>query len=1322
MKTVFKLCNTFVIATLLASLLWGGSPLSSRVHAAGLITITSNADTTGSDGVCTLREAITNANNDAGTYGDCAAGSGADTLTFATALAGSVISLATIGDTTLGPTALGVTSNITILGDSNEGITIERSSSAADMRLFYVGAGASLTLKDLTLQGGIARGYDGGAALYGGTGGGAAGVGGAIFNRGTLTLDSLTLLNNQALGGNGAVWFPISNNMKWGGGGGGVGSAGSASYNNSAGGGPNGGAYTNPNNNGATGAGGGGGGGADILNHYTAGNGGDFGGGGGGRSAGRDDGPPGGNGGFGGGGGGGGATGFLGPGCSISGLGGVSTYGGGTGGRGRCEMTSDEHYSGSGGGGAGMGGALFNDAGGVVTVVNSTLAANTARGGNGGDNIELDINLYSGGGGSGLGGAIFNRAGTLTLLNATLAGNTVTAGAAGAADDASYQGANGTRGGSEVYTYGAAGVVNVTNTIMANSGSTFDYFVNDSSTVNGSHNLIMRANGIPAGVIASSADPLLGALADNGGATQTQAPASGSPAINTGTGSGAPVLDQRGAGRDETPDMGAYEVMGSEWVVNSSADTVAADGVMTLREAIQRANSPLGPHTIRFAAGMAGQTIRLNATAEDNSFGPSAFRIDYAVMIDADGVTGILVQRDNAASEMRLFYVAPGGSLTLKGITLSNGLARGKNGGTSLSGGGGGGAGGLGGAIFNQGTLDLDGVTLTGNQAIGGNGLSGAYAGGSGGGGGGGGLGSNGADSGGYDGGAGGAPNGGAAGVVGSQNGSAGGVGGGGGGGLSYLISPPDYGGYNGGAGGFGGGGGGGGGGTSFYQKGVGGAGGFGGGAGGNSGNQYTDVSGGFGGGNNNYGQSGGGGAGMGGAIFNHAGTVSLTNTTLSANSAQGGSSSSAFGGSALGGAIFNRAGSVTLTNSTLAFNTLAGSGTREGGALYSYADGGAATTTLVNSILSNSSGGSDAVNNGGTLSGSHNIIMNASGLSSVTLSNASPNLGGLANNGGPTFTHAIVPPSPALHSGTPTGAPLVDQRGISRDTRPDIGAFELQAAITFADPAGVCGGNIPCFTSISGAIGGATEGGFANVYGGAYTETPNLNKNITASLLGDVTLNGSFTLSAGTFNGGPGNLTITENFTQSGGVLTTPGGELVISGNSARAGGTVNYTANGTIQETRSISGLPSLTFAFCEVGVNVTGNTDLTDLQVVRHEQGHNQATSMTDLYWNINATGSGTITLTLPQPNLANPQVCRHTGGAGGGWDCARNGFSSTAVWRDGIASFSDWAVGTQAPTAVRLVSYTAHPASSGHWAWVGIGLILPLLGLALRKFQK
>ena len=60
---------------------------------ASTITVTSTADTLINDGNCTIREAIINANNDAATWPDCAAGSGADiinlpagVITFAIAL------------------------------------------------------------------------------------------------------------------------------------------------------------------------------------------------------------------------------------------------------------------------------------------------------------------------------------------------------------------------------------------------------------------------------------------------------------------------------------------------------------------------------------------------------------------------------------------------------------------------------------------------------------------------------------------------------------------------------------------------------------------------------------------------------------------------------------------------------------------------------------------------------------------------------------------------------------------------------------------------------------------------------------------------------------------------------------------------------------------------------------------------------------------------------------------------------------------------------------------------------------------------------------
>jgi hypothetical protein len=55
------------------------------------------------------------------------------------------------------------------------------------------------------------------------------------------------------------------------------------------------------------------------------------------------------------------------------------------------------------------------------------------------------------------------------------------------------------------------------------------------------------------------------------------------------------------------------------------------------------------------------------------------------------------------------------------------------------------------------------------------------------------------------------------------------------------------------------------------------------------------------------------------------------------------------------------------------------------------------------------------------------------------------PLLGSLANNGGPTQTMALLAGSLCVNAGTSTGAPATDQRGVARDTPPDIGAFELE-------------------------------------------------------------------------------------------------------------------------------------------------------------------------------------------------------------------------------------------------------------------------------------
>jgi len=60
----------------------------------------------------------------------------------------------------------------------------------------------------------------------------------------------------------------------------------------------------------------------------------------------------------------------------------------------------------------------------------------------------------------------------------------------------------------------------------------------------------------------NSTDPMLGALADNGGFSQTHALLAGSPAINGAQVDFAPPADQRAYFRDSVPDIGAYEYNG----------------------------------------------------------------------------------------------------------------------------------------------------------------------------------------------------------------------------------------------------------------------------------------------------------------------------------------------------------------------------------------------------------------------------------------------------------------------------------------------------------------------------------------------------------------------------------------------------------------------------------------------------------------------------------------------------------------------------------------------------------------------------------------
>ena len=561
-----------------------------------ILFVNSTLDNTAADGFVTLREAILAAN--ANTTTDLGqTGSGADTIVFINAAVGATINLTVRGGNRYGPNALEITSPITIQGS---GETIQRDPAAVDMRLFYVGtANSILTLSNLTLTGGLAKGGNGGTNLGddGGGGGGGMGAGGAIYNRGTLTINNCLFTANTAQGGNGGAGADnLGTDSGGGGGGGGLGgNGGNVTDSNNDGGGGGGGFFGNGGDGGTQGGGGGGGidangnpgsGTTGGLGGNNGGSGGSFQGNGidgffGGGGGGGSDEANGGDGGIGGGGGGGGEN----DNATLN-TGGAGGFGGGGGGGG------EDNTGGKGGYGAGGGGAS-NNSGAVVSG-----GGGGAFGGSGGSIAVTTRGSAGGGGGTGQGGAIFNQAGTVTIINSTFSGNATVGGTGGTSSGAASVGGNGSTLGGGIVNYDGTLTVHSStftenlsglgNSIMlvadnANALITLHNSILGQASISGSDyresslggtnissgvgNLIRVNTGFD-GTIVSNADPLLQPLANNGGFTRTHALGQNSPALTTGSATFPNYVpwDQRGTPRDAgigiqaNPDIGAYEV------------------------------------------------------------------------------------------------------------------------------------------------------------------------------------------------------------------------------------------------------------------------------------------------------------------------------------------------------------------------------------------------------------------------------------------------------------------------------------------------------------------------------------------------------------------------------------------------------------------------------------------------------------------------------------------------------------------------------------------------------------------------------------------
>jgi len=564
------------------------------------INVTTNApDELGTNSSCSLREAITNINNGADTYADCAATGTygtADTInlpagTYTNAIAGAAEDLNASGD-------LDILASVTITGAGAASTIIDGGGPGIGDRVVHIVTGSiTVSIIGVTVQNGYATGsapakYGGGIynnaanltvtnSILSTNSSVTYGAGGGIYNlAGSLSIDNSTITGNTATrgtfaGGNGGGIYntggtvtvtnsTISNNEAGGGqngGGGGVWNDGTVTITGT----------TVSSNNSPPNSGGGGGGRSGIWNFGTL--------------AVND------------------ST------VSNNTNTGIVNEVGGT-------LTIKNSVVSGNYGTAYLGCGIINS--GTADISNSTISGNSAgyhQGGGGilntGNLTITNTTISTNNAGTWHGGGIGNS-GTATIINSTITNNT-----------GGYDGGGIWNGGS------ATASVTLKNTIVANQALKQDC-TNASGTITALLNNLDSDGTCGAGI---TADPLLGLLQDNGGPTQTHALQAGSPAIDAGDPASTLTTDQRGFPRpvdgnsDSTAviDIGAYEYepctpppsgMVSWWGGDNNALDMAGTNDGTLMNGAT------------YATGMVGQAFSFDGV-DDYVSVPYASSLDF---------------------------------------------------------------------------------------------------------------------------------------------------------------------------------------------------------------------------------------------------------------------------------------------------------------------------------------------------------------------------------------------------------------------------------------------------------------------------------------------------------------------------------------------------------------------------------------------------------------------------------------------------------------------------------------------------------------------
>ena len=355
------------------------------------------------------------------------------------------------------------------------------------------------------------------------------------------------------------------------------------------------------------------------------------------------------------------------------------------------------------------GGGIYN--GGTLTVTDSTISGNTAHrttagqfsfGGEGGgiasstdlpdtdpandpdDTTTITNSTISGNtvtGEGAIGGGVYNSFGLTLIKNSTITNNEAPDG----------RGSGVASRGSDLFASAETEVLS--SIISANTNTDVDFLTDFGTPTNTflsrGYNLIGDGNATGAFIntgdqIIGNDSPGLGALADNGGPTQTHALQEGSPAIDRGNSFGE-SKDQRGQPRPndfgdidnategDGSDIGAFEVQAPQtYTVNSTADTddgacTTDAGGCTLREAINAANdSAEAADTINFALpGTAPWTVDLSTALPD---------LTTNMELVGPGADQLTVRRADTPVRFRIFTVTGDTTeVTISGMTISNG-------------------------------------------------------------------------------------------------------------------------------------------------------------------------------------------------------------------------------------------------------------------------------------------------------------------------------------------------------------------------------------------------------------------------------------------------------------------------------------------------------------------------------------------------------------------------------------------------------------------------------------------------------------------------